>query len=112
MRQRRRRAELLAAAAVVSGAGCGTQFPPAAHTHGSWLADLAQKQAVELGDPSPRRVLIATGRVDVVELWGRFVCGRSCFIQAGNKPPRGNYARITVDPRTRSIDGFALRTIP
>jgi hypothetical protein len=57
-------------------------------------------------------VLIATGRVDVVELWGRFVCGRSCFIQAGNKPPRGNYARITVDPRTRSIDGFALRTIP
>jgi hypothetical protein len=114
MRQRRRRAELLAAAAVVSGAGCGTQFSPASQTRGSssWLADLAQKQAVELGDPSPRRVLIATGRVDVVELWGRFVCGRSCFIQAGNKPPRGNYARITVDPRTRSIDGFALRTIP
>src|SRR5918912_709818 len=65
------RAEALGGATVVSGGGWRPQFSPASQTRGSssWLADLAQKQAVELGDPSPRRVLIATGRVDVVELW-------------------------------------------
>jgi hypothetical protein len=103
---------LLAAAAILVTAGCGMHPSGAASaTDGTWLTDLAHKQALALGDRSPRREVITIGRVDVIELWGRFVCGKSCYVQAGAAPPHGNYARLTVDPRTRSIDGFELRTV-
>jgi hypothetical protein len=121
VRRRRRPAELVATlCAVVAGVlplgGCGSHSPAARSPtriagDGTWLTDLAHAQAVELGDRSPRREVITLGHPDVIELWGNFVCGKSCYLQTGAAPPRGNYVRITVDPRTRSIDGFALKTL-
>jgi hypothetical protein len=75
------------------------------------LTDLAHRQATELGGPAPEREQITLGHPDIVELWGRFVCGKTCYVGDGAKEPRGNYARITVDPVTRTVDGFELRTV-
>jgi hypothetical protein len=113
MRQRPRRPELVAllAAAAVTGAGSGAALSRAAPRTPKWLTDLARNQAMELGDPSPRRKRITVGRVDVIRLWGRFVCGKSCYMAPGAPPPCGNYVRITVDPSTHAIDGLELRRV-
>jgi hypothetical protein len=71
------------------------------------LVALARRQALELGDARPTRIRIRLGRIDVVDLWGHFTCGKSCFWQ-GVRPPAGTHARITVDARTHGVVSLAL----
>jgi hypothetical protein len=73
----------------------------------AWLSAFAQSQAVLLQDPHPDRVLIEFfGDGDVVDLWGDFHCAKPCRFKyrgPAGQALSGNYARIKVDPKTRTI---------
>jgi hypothetical protein len=77
-----------------------------------WLIAMAESQAVSLQDVRPDRMRIRLGSVDVVELWGHFSCGKSCFVSfhgPARKVLTGTYARIKVDPAKRVVVGFWLK---
>jgi hypothetical protein len=80
----------------------------------AWLVVQARLEAWNLQDPQPDRVRIRLGRVDVVDMWGRFVWdspvpaialrghrGRVAAPTAAQLPP-GRHLRLTFDPCTRA----------
>jgi hypothetical protein len=73
----------------------------------AWLSVFAQSQAVLLHDSHPDRVLIEFfGDGDVVDLWGNFRCAKPCqykYRHPAGRALRGTYARIKIDPKTRSV---------
>lgn len=78
----------------------------------AWLIAMATSEADWLQDARPDRIRIRLGNVDVIELWGHFRCGKSCFINfhgPRKTVPTGTYARITVDPHKRAVVGFRLK---
>jgi hypothetical protein len=75
----------------------------------AWLQRVAAQTARDLGDRRPNKVSFALGHIDTIVLEGRFVCGKSCFLSPGARPPVGTVAVVTVDPRDRGVVGFWLR---
>lgn len=78
----------------------------------AWLIAMVESQAVSLQDARPDRMRIGLGSVDVVELWGHFICAKWCFPRFhghARKELAGTYARIKVDPAKRAVVGFRLK---
>ena len=73
----------------------------------AWLIEMATSEAGSLQDARPDRMRIRLGRVDVIQLWGHFICG-TCPIPPHAKAPTGTYARITVDPHKRAVISLSL----
>jgi len=109
---------------LVAASGCGGRrhASPSNPSHGDvafadiaeipngtpqWLIDDARRMALGLHDPHPRRVRISLGRVDVVELWGRFLCDK-CSRPPGAKAQRGAHAEARFDSRTHRPTEFGL----
>jgi hypothetical protein len=63
--------------------------------------------AMSLHDPHPQRVRIRLGRVDTIEIWGRFRCDL-CSRPAGAPPPRGTHASVRLNSRTHRTIVFGL----
>jgi hypothetical protein len=72
-----------------------------------WLVRAGRLQARMLGDPHPDAFRISLGKLFVVTLEGKFVCGY-CSRPLGAAAPTGSVARTTFDPRTRIAAGFSL----
>jgi hypothetical protein len=72
-----------------------------------WLINDARRMALGLHDAHPQRVRIRLGRVDVIEMWGRFLCDR-CSRPAGAKAPRGAHAEGKFNSRTHRPMEFGL----
>lgn len=72
----------------------------------AWLSAFAQSQAVALQDARPERILIELGSADIINLWGHFRCAKPCHFTVrgpAQQVPTGTYARIKVDPKTRTV---------
>src|SRR5919204_1416913 len=54
-----------------------------------WLVDEAQLTAKSLHNPHPRKLRIVLGDPYVIEMWGHFLCDKTCSYPAGAKPPHG-----------------------
>jgi hypothetical protein len=78
----------------------------------SWLTKRARLMAEALGDRSPAEVRIRVGRFDTIEMWGHFVCDKTCSYPAGAKPPRGSHTVDRIDSRDRSEVSFSLNKRP
>jgi hypothetical protein len=112
------------ALALVAASGCGGQghSSPSGPSHRAvtfsdaaevpngtpqWLIDDARRMALGLHDPHPRRVRIRLGRVDVIEMWGRFLCDK-CSRPPGVRAQRGAHAEARFESRTHRPTEFGL----
>jgi hypothetical protein len=113
------------ALAVVTASGCGGQSqvslsPPPHAAVGfadvvqipndtpRWLIEQARRMATTLHDSHPQSLRIRLGRFDVIEIWGHFVCDKTCSYPDGAKPPTGTRSSATIDPRDHGVISFYL----
>jgi hypothetical protein len=73
-----------------------------------WPIERAHSMARSLHDPHPGKLIIRLGRVDMIEMWGNFVCDKACTFPSGAKPPRGDHASATINPSERGVISFVL----